>query len=105
MLVSERDLEVKDLLAMALEPEMSRLDDTGVNRADRDLVDLVSFNSEEVGDADQWVLVWPPAPRVVAGAVRTVKANRLEPGMAFGTEPVLLGHFALEEVRPGGTRE
>ena len=52
MLVAERDLQVKDLLAVALEAEMSRLDDAGVNRADRDLVDLLAFNPEEVGDAD-----------------------------------------------------
>ena len=52
MLVAERDLEVKDLLAMALEAEMSGLDDAGVNRANRDLVDLFAFNPEEVGDAD-----------------------------------------------------
>ena len=52
MLVAERDLQVKDLLAVALEAEMSRLDDAGVNRADRDLVDLLAFDPEEVGDAD-----------------------------------------------------
>ena len=27
-----------------------------------------------------------------------MKANRLEPGMPFGTDPVLLGEFPLEEV-------
>ncbi len=52
MLVAERDLQVKDLLAMALEAEMPRLDDPGVNRANRDLVDLFAFNPEKVGDAD-----------------------------------------------------
>ena len=44
------------------------------------------------------VLARLPAPRVVTGAVRAVKANRLEPGMAFRTEPVLLGQFPLEKV-------
>ena len=52
MLIAERDLQVKDLLAVALEAEMSRLDDAGVNRTDRDLVDLFAFDPEEVRDAD-----------------------------------------------------
>ena len=34
-----------------------------------------------------------------------MKADRLEPGMAFGTDPVLLGELPLEEVRPAGSRE
>ena len=98
MLVAERDLQVEDLLAVALEAEMPRLDDAGVNRADRDLVDLLAFDPEKVGDADDRGLARLPAPRVVAGAVRAMKANRLEPGMAFGTDPVLLGELPLEEV-------
>ena len=99
MLIAKRDLQVKDLLAMALEAEMPRFDHAGVNRTDRDLVDLFAFNPEKVRDADHRSLARSPAPRVVAGAVRAMKANRLEPGMAFGTEPVLLGQLPLEKVR------
>ena len=44
------------------------------------------------------MFAWPPAPRVMARAVRAVKANRLEPGMPFGTDAVLLGDLALEEM-------
>jgi hypothetical protein len=40
-----------DVLAVALETEVAGLDDTGVNRADRHLVDLLSFDSEEIRDA------------------------------------------------------
>ena len=40
----------------------------------------------------------PPAPRIVAGAVRVVEANRLEPRMPLRAGPVLLGDLALEEV-------
>ncbi len=49
MLVAERDLEVEDVLAVALEAEVPRLDDAGVDRADGDLVDLVALDAEEVG--------------------------------------------------------
>ena len=52
VLVAQRDLQVKDLLAVALEAEMPRFDDARVNRTDRDLVDLLSFNPEKVRDAD-----------------------------------------------------
>ena len=52
MLVAERDLQVEDLLAVALEAEMPRLDDAGVNGADGDLVDLFALDAEEIGDAD-----------------------------------------------------
>ncbi len=52
VLVAERDLQVEDLLAVALEAEVPRLDDAGVDRADRDLVDLLALDAVEVGDAD-----------------------------------------------------
>ena len=47
VLVAERDLEVEDLLAVALEAEVARLDDAGVDRADRDLVHLLALDREE----------------------------------------------------------
>ena len=52
VLIAERDLQVEDLLAVALEAEVPRLDDAGVDRADRHLVDLLAFDAVEVGDAD-----------------------------------------------------
>ena len=98
VLVAERDLQVEDLLAVALEAEMPRLDDAGVDRADRDLVDLLALDAVEVGDADDRGLARLPAPGVVARAVRGVEADRLEPGMPLGTDAVLLGDLPLEEV-------
>ena len=47
VLVAQRDLEVVDLLAMALEPEVAGLDDPRVDRADRHLVDLLAVHAEE----------------------------------------------------------
>ena len=87
MLVAERDLQVKDLLAMALEAKMPRLDDAGVNRADRDLVNLLALDAEEIRDADDGVLARVPAPGVVAGAVRAVKATGLNQGWPSGRTP------------------
>jgi hypothetical protein len=95
VLVTERDLQVKDLLAVALEAEMPRLDDSRVHRADRDLVNRVALDAEEVGDARR-------ERRARARAVpRLVVTDRFHPGMAFGVHSELLGDLALEEVRLG----
>src|SRR5690606_4769102 len=51
MLVAERDLEMKNLLARALEPEVPRFDDPGVHRADRDLVNLGTVHPVKIGHA------------------------------------------------------
>ena len=99
MLVAERDLEVKDLLAVALEPEMPGLDDAGVDRADRDFVDLVPFDSEEISHPGRNPGVGRSAPRVVAAAIRMVEPHRLQPWMSLEPDTVLLGDLAFEEVR------
>ena len=98
VLVAERDLQVEDLFAVALEPEMPRLDDAGVDRADRDLVDLLALDAEEVGDADDRRFARLAGPTRRARTVRGVEPDRLEPGMSLGTDPVLLGDLPLEEV-------
>ncbi len=49
MLIAEGDLQVEDVLAVALETEVPRLDDTGVHRPDGDLVDLMAVDAEEFG--------------------------------------------------------
>ncbi len=50
MLVAQRDLQMQHLLAVALKAEMPRLDDAGVNRTDRDFVNLTAFDPEEFAD-------------------------------------------------------
>jgi len=42
MLITEGNLQMKDQFTVTLKPKMSRLNDTGVNGTDRDLVDFVS---------------------------------------------------------------
>ena len=65
MLIAERDLEMKDILAMTLETEMARLDDTRVDGPDGDLVDLRAGHGEEVDD-----------PRRMAAPRRRPQASR-----------------------------
>ena len=67
VLVTERDLEMEDVLAVALKAEMARLDDARVHGPDRDLVDLGSGNGEEVHDAGRDRLGGAPAPGVAPG--------------------------------------
>src|SRR6266581_6770266 len=47
VLVAEHDFEREDLLAVALEAEVARLDDAGVHRTDRHFVDILAFDPEE----------------------------------------------------------
>ncbi len=48
MLVAERNFEVQHFLARALKAEMSRFDDAGVHRPDRDFVDFAAVDAEEI---------------------------------------------------------
>src|SRR5439155_18862262 len=66
VLVAQRNLQVEDLFAVALEAEVARLDDAGVDRADRDLVDLLALDTVILGDADHRRLARRPAPGVAA---------------------------------------
>ena len=53
VLIAERDLEMEDVLAVALEAEVPGLDDPGVDGADGHLVHLVALDAVEVRHADQ----------------------------------------------------
>jgi hypothetical protein len=99
VLVAERDLQVEDLLAVALKPEMARLDNAGVNRANCYLMDFVPFDPVEVGDTDDGSLSRVSAPGIVARPVGSMKSDRLEPRMTFRIDAVLLGDLPLKEVR------
>ena len=98
MLIAQRNLQVEDLFAVALEAKMSRLDDAGMDGADGDLVDFLPLDAVIVHDADQRLLSGRAIPGVVAGPIGGVEADRLEPGMAVGPHAVLLGQLALEQM-------
>ena len=80
---------------MALETEVPRLDDTGVNGTDRHLVDLLAFDAEEVGASPIGGEASRPgqAP-VIAGW----NLHRFEPGMSLGHHVPLLRDLPLEQV-------
>src|SRR6266705_2659740 len=78
MLVAERYLQMKDILAVTLETEMAGFDDSRMHRADSDFVDLIPGHCEEIGDSRNWC--WSYA---VARSVGRVKSNRLQPRMPF----------------------
>src|SRR5258708_31434998 len=90
MLVAERDFEMKHALAVAVETEMPRLDDTRMHRANRDFVHLSSGYLEELDVLDRFSA--------------TREANRLQPRVALRRNAALLGDFALEAMRGGAIR-
>ena len=99
MLVAERDLEVEDALAVALETEVPRLDDTGVDGADGDLVDLVPLHAEEGRHAGDRLLARSATEGVPPRPPRTPEPHRFQPRMALRLHAELLGDLPLEEVR------
>src|ERR1700690_2631771 len=89
---------MEDALAVALEPEVTRLDHARVDGTHGHLVDLFSLDAEEIGDADDRCGPGGASPGVVPGAVRAVEPQRLEPRVAGGIDAPLLRDLALEEV-------
>src|SRR5271169_1837220 len=79
MLVAERYFQMKNLLAVTLKAEMAGLDDSSMNRAYRDLVNLFSRHREEISNA-----CYRRRRQTVPGPVWRMKSNRLQPRMPFG---------------------
>src|SRR5260370_18233520 len=84
--LAEGDIEMEDPNAVTVEAEMPRLDDPGMDRADRDLMHLGTGNLEEIGIAD----------RRAAGR----EAHRLQPGVPLRPQAAALEDLALEIMRP-----
>ena len=103
MLIAERDLEVKDLFAVALEPEVPGLDHAGVDRTDGHLVHLVPLDPEEIRHPGKDCGVVRPVPGVEARAIRVMEADRLQPRVPFEPDAVLLGDLPLEEMGLGSS--
>ncbi len=105
MLIAQGDLQVKDVLAVTLEAEVPGLDDAGVDGPDRDLVDLMALDAEEIGsgrrDGGLDDLGSRPRPGVVSRAIGPVEPDRLEPGVPARDQPPLLGDLPLEPVGLG----
>ena len=99
VLVTERYLQMKDVLAVALKAEVSGLDDPGMHGADSDLVHLFAFDPEEIHDTRRHRSVVRVRPAVVASPVGGVKADSFQPGVPQGPHTPLLGHLAFKPVR------
>ncbi len=99
VLVAQRDLQVEDALAVALEAEVAGLDDACVDGPHGHLVDLLPLHPVEVGHAwnrPAWAL--PGVRRAIPGQV---EPHGFQPGMALGEDAGLLGDLPLEQVRLG----
>ena len=83
VLKAEGNLQVEDLFAVALEAEMPRFDDAGVNRTDRHLVNLFALNLKIVHDPGQQSVAVQIAPRNRCRSPNgLLEPDRLQPGMA-----------------------
>ena len=82
MMVAKRDFQMINMFAMALEPEMSRFDNSGVNRSNGYFVNVFAFDAVEVASAGQ------------DGCVRVTQ--RFKPRMTFRFQPELFSDFPFE---------
>jgi hypothetical protein len=51
MLIAQRNLQMEDMFPVALKSEMARLNDTRVNRTDRDFVNLFAVDLIIIADS------------------------------------------------------
>ena len=102
MLVAERDLQVKHVLAMALEAEVPGSMTPACTGPTATSWISSPSTWKIIGHAGMIGSSVRPPPGVVTGPIGAMKADRLEPRMPFGNDPPLLGDFALEPVRPAG---
>lgn len=96
VLISERDFQVIDGFALALEAEMARLDDARMDRSDGHFVDFRAVHLEEIGQAADRRRGGSNGRGAGAAAAR--KADRLQPGVAGRQDAMLFPDFAFEPV-------
>ena len=79
---------------------MARFDDAGMHGANRHLMDLIATHFEIVDarwlHARKNLVLRRSPPGVTSRHIRSVIANRFQPGMTFGNDTPLLGDLALE---------
>ncbi len=66
MLVAESYFQVENRFSVALKAEMTRLDDSGMDRTDGDLMDLIPGNPEKISDTGENIFVPTASPGVPA---------------------------------------
>ena len=82
VLIAERDFQMDNPLAVAVETEVAGLDDAGMHWSNCDLVDFLTADAIKIRRAD--------------GRAARGKTHRLKPGMALRIDSPLLVNFALE---------
>ena len=90
MLITQRNLQVEDVLAVTLETEVAGLDHAGMDRPDGDLVDSwpsTRKKSAPAVDGELDRIVGRARPGVMCRAIRPMEPDRLEPRMPLGTSP------------------
>ena len=95
MLIAQRNFQMKHLLAVTLETEMAGLDDSRMDRADCDFVNLVAVDCEEIRDAGQRRLAGRRVSRKTIGRMKT---NRLQPRMTLRHHAPLFRDLAFKPV-------
>src|SRR3989338_5159890 len=84
---------------MTLKPKMSRLNDPGVDRPDRHLMDLFSPDlKKRIFSGNRRLHVRPKVRNV---SIILMIANRFQPGMSVGADGKLFRHFSFKPMRLG----
>jgi hypothetical protein len=104
MLIAQGDLQMMYMLAMTLEPKVAGLDDTGMHRTDGYLVNFLAGHLEERCHRGRNRAFRGTTPRILAGNLRSVIPQRLEPGVLLRLNPELFGDFAFERLGGGTLR-
>ena len=101
MLESEGNLQMEHLFAMALKTEMSRFDNTRMNRADSNFVHLVTLHTVKIHHRREQAAAIRFTPEPFPLAERFLETRRLEPGVPLRTHQTLLGNFPFKQVQLG----
>jgi hypothetical protein len=97
VLIAQRYFQMKNILPMALKTKVTGFDNPRVNRADRNLVDLIALDPVKVGHADLRETL--PGIFGLTIPVGGMEPDGLEPRMPRGPNSPLLEYLALKPVR------
>jgi len=91
-------LQMDDLFAMTLKPEMSGFDNTGMHRPHAHFMDLLAPHGiERIRSRNS--LLRDILPKIGNGTIIRVISYRLEPRVPFGKDRPLLCDLAFEQMR------
>jgi hypothetical protein len=97
VLIAEGDFQMHDVFAMALKPEVPRLNDAGMDRANGNFVHFLPFDPIKIHVPRQRSF-FAPIPGVAANAPTAMETDRFEPGVAGRDDTILFGDLPLKEM-------